>query len=507
MRVRRRTTTALSIATLAALAAPLGAGAAHAAGAAGAASGDTGPGGTPAPFRLSMPSVVKAYAEGHGRAYTETGPRIVAGAEDLELRATRASYDQPIVVRWMRPGGVETLPSDTMTGFDGGLPDFIRMQVRDAKGKLRSSHYLPFCPGDDTQRVEPGAVAHNPYPDSCPYNPYTLGSVSGVPAGWATSAGDDYTDLELGLGTYTLTTQITTRYRPLFHLDQESDYRKISTLKVVKDTGYGGGYRSEASHSTAARPGTAARPVAAKPSGVSGTPAGGPAPDLRSLPAWGLRISGDGNYLQFAATVWNGGTSPMVVDGYRGADTDADHLDAFQYFFDKDGNQTGYQPVGSMEWDPRPSHHHWHFEDFARYTLVTPDGGLAVKSQKEAFCLANTDAVDYTLPEADWHPDGTDLGTACGDHDSLAVRESLATGSGDTYDQSRAGQSFDLRKVANGTYLVRIEANPGRNLIETDTTNNVSDRRVTIGGKSGHRTVKVAKVGLVDEDAVGFGGF
>ena len=28
-------------------------------------------------------------------------------------------------------------------------------------------------------------------------------------------------------------------------------------------------------------------------------------------------------------------------------------MDAYQYFFDADGNQTGYQKVGQMEWDAR----------------------------------------------------------------------------------------------------------------------------------------------------------
>ena len=119
-------------------------------------------------------------------------------------------------------------------------------------------------------------------------------------------------------------------------------------------------------------------------------------PDLRSLPAWGINIAENGNFLRFSATVWNAGNSPLVVDGFR--HDDEDEMTAYQYFFDGDGNQTGYQQVGHMHWDTKPSHQHWHFEDFARYSLLNEDMDEAVRSRKEAFCLANTDAVDSPSP-------------------------------------------------------------------------------------------------------------
>ncbi len=89
-------------------------------------------------------------------------------------------------------------------------------------------------------------------------------------------------------------------------------------------------------------------------------------------------------------------------------------MDAYQYFFDADGNQTGYQQVGDDALARQPTHQHWHFKDFARYRLLDADMTLAVARRKEAFCLANTDAVDYTVPDADWQPENTDLATACG---------------------------------------------------------------------------------------------
>ncbi len=196
----------------------------------------------------------------------------------------------------------------------------------------------------------------------------------------------------------------------------------------------------------------------------------------------------------------------MVVDGYRSED--GDHMDAYQYFFDTDGNQTGYQQVGEMHWHAQ-NHQHWHFEDFARYRLLNKDKTEAVVSTKQSFCLANTDAVDYTVDGADWQPENTDLSTACGGHDALSVREVLASGSGDTYMQYRYGQAFPLKKVEDGVYYIAVEANPAysgtRDLIESDYDNNDSLRKIRIStDRQGHRKVKVFQVGnIVEPDFYG----
>ncbi len=68
----------------------------------------------------------------------------------------------------------------------------------------------------------------------------------------------------------------------------------------------------------------------------------------------------------------------------------------------------------------------------------------------------------------------------------------------DTYAQFRAGQSFPIKNLADGVYYVRVLANPDNTLIESDTTNNESLRKVRIyTGPHGKRRVKVSQVGLV----------
>jgi hypothetical protein len=315
--------------------------------------------------------------------------------------------------------------------------------------------------------------------------------VQGVQTGWSTAILAQDEPVRLQPGTYTVTIRITKPYADAFHIPYAV---RVRTMKLTVSN-----------EEPCCKPGPvvdraqrpAAQPAATEPSRQRAGSVVGPTPDLRTLPAFGIGVAPNGNFLQFSADVWNAGDSPLVVDGFRREGEDV--MDAYQYFFDTDGNQTGYQQVGQMHWDPRPSHQHWHFEDFARYTLLDASKVEKVRSKKEAFCLANTDSVDTTIPGAAWNPQNTDLATACGDYGSLSVREVLAAGWGDTYAQFRAGQSFDLRGLPNGHYYIAVVANPEHNLIESNYDNNVTLRRIWIGGTPDHRTVHVHQVGVIVE--------
>ena len=189
-----------------------------------------------------------------------------------------------------------------------------------------------------------------------------------------------------------MTVGIAPRYAKLFGLTSEQAHTTYK-LRVRKAT-------EENFRKPAARKAPLARPAASEPTAPSGGTVAGAKPDLQALPAFDMSIGPSGHHLRFSATVWNGGDSPMVVDGFRRPGEDV--MDAYQYFFDADGNQTGYEKVGQMEWHAA-NHQHWHFHDFARYRLLKADKTNAVRSKKESFCLANTDAVDYTVPGADWN--------------------------------------------------------------------------------------------------------
>ena len=427
----------------------------------------------------------------------------------FEVRATRKDYASPLVAKLVRKGKDRTLP---VPADFTGLTDFSRTTFRDTKGKVVTTATSDFCPNTyQPVRRSPKAPATSPYPQSC-YdfgNPYALGAVWGLQAGYAASIGgadgyygdeeDEPSELAaLKAGSYTATVSVAPAYREALRIPVSKAQATVHVTVVdVKDD-----------DCRAARGCRKAGPAAAavekapkKLSGKASKPSG-PLPDLRSLPAWG--ISADGHYLNFGATVWNAGPGRLVVDGFRDS-KDADLMNAYQYFFTASGKQKGYAPVGGMEWDAREHHQHWQFKDFARYSLVSADLKTRVVSGKEAFCLANTDAVDYTVKGANWKPENTDLSTACGSREALGVREVLDTGSGDTYTQVREGQAFDLTTVKNGTYYIEVAANPDTVLYERSTKNNVSRRKVVIGGAGNKRTVEVAKVGVIDEPPVDLG--
>jgi hypothetical protein len=459
-------------------------------------------------------SVTADRYEGDPGVYLDLGTYLTVDKAPFELRVTRKSYKDPVVVSQVVTEGGKTrtkkLPAGLVKDFNG-LPGFLQVTITDSKGAKVASTSSAFCPNYAAGRIRPDAPATSKYPEGCSSNPFTLGSVWGVQKGWAASTAPGYSQdgsVDLPVGTYTAKISVAKKYRDLFGIPNDQPTVKVTVrnAQIGKSAA-----RSAQPFAGDVRKGAAVKPAAHRPTGKAGVP-DVPKPDLRALPAYGIAITdgSDGSegvaagsaaaapkdYLAFSATVWDAGPAPLVVDGFRtpGKDT----MDAYQYFYDAKGKQVGYTPTGTMEWDPRVGHQHWHFSDFASYRLLGADKKLIVRSGKEAFCLANTDAIDYTVKNANWHPYNTDLATACGEQSALSVREVLDVGNGDTYSQYRPGQSFDISGLANGTYYIQVIANPDHRLKEQSVTNNVTLRKVVLGGTAGHRTVKVPAYDLVN---------
>jgi hypothetical protein len=444
-----------------------------------------------APITLWAPSHVTAFAY-RRHTWTDLGLRLIANDAPFELWSRRPTYDDQIQTVWRTTAGDVSLPAGSMSSFSG-LDRFMSITIDPKKrGQDTLTMTRKGCLNGYSERVRPDAPARSPYPVGCWYNAYSTGSVQGIQTGWATPVLSQDRPLRIGPGEYTVTATIRAKYADIFGLTPGQATRTLD-LTVTDEGGFD-------------KPGPAspvASPAPHRPTGPAGrADEDGPEPDLQSLPAWGISLNRSGTYLRFSATVWNAGDSPLVVDGFRR--DGEDEMDAYQYFFDADGNQTGYQPVGAMEWDSRPSHSHWHFEDFARYSLLDADQAEVSRSKKEAFCLANTDSVDLTVPAADWQPENTDLSTSCGDYSSLSIREVLVSGWGDTYTQYRAGQSFPVKNLPNGTYYIAVTANPEHNLVESSTDNNQSLRQIRLSGPKNHRKVTVKQVGIITEE--GYGG-
>jgi hypothetical protein len=438
------------------------------------------------------------------------GVNLVAGDRPLELHVKRKSYQDPIVADQLIGRGArkrtKRLPAELLDGF-AGLKDFIRLTLADDSGQEVADRNQTFCPTGSSVRARPDAPPTSPYPESCSTMPFALGTVWGLQAGWAIDVlGGEMEGIELPDGAYTAQVRVNPPHCAFFDIPSHQAEVTIGvTVRTVEngeptpphdDDHTHGHIHAHAQRRSMSEPAAMVEPEpAARPAAGAGVPAGA-RPDLRALPAWGIDVTDPdetgedgGQQLAFSANVWNAGPSPLVVDGFRRPGTNL--MDAYQYFYNRDGQQVGFVHTGTLEFDEREGHQHWHFTDFARYRLLKADKQEAVRSGKEAFCLAPTDSVDLTVKGANWKPGSTGLSTACGEVTSLAIRETLDVGWGDTYDQSRPGQAFDLTGLPNGTYYIEITANPDGRLHERSRTNNVSLRKVILGGRPGARTVQV----------------
>lgn len=426
--------------------------------------------------------VARRYRSG----YVSIDPRMLLAASggDLELEVSRPDYDTPITTLQHLPGGgTAVLPDDVIDGWMG-LTKFFRVTITGRDGEVRFNRMVPFCPNVWSKtRLGPDGPSFPVYPSYCSWNPFTLGMVYGIEQDWGANIAEGMwqaTYIRLREGRYRYEVRITQRFLDLFGIDPAG--ASARTTLFVKEARRG----REAARTTAG--GDMGAPTPGVPTVRAAGDAG--LPDLRPLPSWGIgvRRSRRGDYLTFGANVWVAGNGPLVVEGFRREGEAV--MDAWQYFYEG-GEPVGRAQVGEMEFDDRHGHDHWHFKQFAAYELLAEDRQTVVKSSKEAFCLVPTDAIDLTLPAAELQPGNVGLWTSCGGRNDRWIREVLPVGWGDTYYQYVAGQSFDISDVPNGTYYVKVVANPGHQLQELAYDNNVRLRKVILRGKPGHRKVEV----------------
>ena len=434
-----------------------------------------------------------------GQVVLDPGVYVASLGSALQFDVQRASYTKPITLTQViyNPGGGTTtrpLPASLLDGFNG-LRDFVRLSVADTAGQVVASPRLLFCPNGTPQRAVPDSARTNPYPPGCGFDPFPKSLVMGLAKGWADdpagfsfgfSFGSGPPIVRLAPGKYTVTATIAPQFVRLLHITAANATASVK-LTVVKGRGC----------CAAAAPRTApahARPLAPLPRVPSlAHPPAAALPDLVPLPSWGIgavhdRRSGR-DLLDFNATVWVGGNSPLDVEGFRSDGSPV--MKAYQYFW-RNGHVVGRARAGTMGFDSNTGHNHWHFEQFARYAQLDAAKNLAVASHKVGFCIAPSDPVNLLAPHATWQPPAIGFGNfTCGSPTALWVQEMMPVGWGDTYTQFAAGQAFDITSVPNGTYYIEVTANPQHILYESNTHNDVSLRKVILGGTPGHRTVKV----------------
>jgi len=184
-------------------------------------------------------------------------------------------------------------------------------------------------------------------------------------------------------------------------------------------------------------------------------------PNLQARPAWNISLSG--GRLYFNATNWNNGDGPLeLVAGET--DSTAQRQNVYQRIYLSDGTYFD-QLAGSFVW--HPLHNHFHFEDFALYTLQPYDasGASDRTSQKTTFCVMDTTPVDLSLTGAPRNA----VYSTCGN-----IKQGMSVGWGDTYTSNLSGQSIDVTGLPNGSYRLVIEVDPKKRLEEVYETDNTS---------------------------------
>jgi hypothetical protein len=383
-----------------------------------------------------------------------------------------------------------------------GLPQFFDMTLTNAAGETVLAKNLSYCLNGGyyyggSARIDASGPDQTTFPYGCGSSRSEAG-VWGIDAGWANPLNFGF---RFGApdGTYTLTLTINPQYADQLLIPADST---TASMALTIKTRHGGGCGGKCPPGVGATPALAGSssqpggegPAATAPRGsdATGLRHADGVPDLRALAPHSLRVVHNRHtgrdYLAFGATIWNAGSGPLVVEGFRSGSDPV--MQATQFIY-QDGQPTSSQVVGQFEFDTRKGHHHWHMEDIAQYDLLDQGGNRVVLSDKQSFCLAPTDAINLTLPGADWQPDQAGLWSACAGPNSIWLREVLPAGWGDTYYQYVAGQSFNITTIPNGHYQVRVTTDPNHNLIETNYDNNVGLLSFTLGGTPGHRTVTV----------------
>jgi lysyl oxidase len=423
----------------------------------------------------------------------DPGAYVTPVGSDFMLIVNRPDYDTPITAKQVDPQSglvLRTFPAETLDGWSG-LKDFSHYEVLNGSGDVVASGDSSFCPnGYARARLSDDSPLTPTYPFSCGsgYAPFTRGSIWGIDEGWATPLiGGDYyygggqISFKAPRDHYTLRIDIDPAWVDLLSIPA-SDASAEVQLDVVD--------RGAASPTTTTTPSAPAdEPFASTP--IVNDPPTDTLPDLIALPGWsmGVQHRKEHDYLNFNATEWNEGPGQFVIDGFRTGDEP--EMDAYQYFL-RDGEPVGRALIDQLHYHGG-RHNHWHFDQFTQYTLLDASKNLVQISDKTNWCLAPTDAIDLSVPNANWGQVPQDVYTSCayGQPGALWLREALPVGWGDTYGQGVNYGAFDISDLPNGTYYLRTTVNPTGHIIESSMDNNVEDRLIRLRGKPGHRRVIV----------------
>jgi hypothetical protein len=196
-------------------------------------------------------------------------------------------------------------------------------------------------------------------------------------------------------------------------------------------------------------------------------------PDLTTIDSWLVKahkkkVQGR-MQLRFGVPIYNMGAGPLEMRGHR--DNTSEEMQGTQVVYDNAG---GSQNFSLGTWEYHEAHHHWHVADVADYRLKNLNGDVVATTPKVSYFLEDTKKIDRTLPGAPvrhvytWNPKFRRRSL-------LALTTGISVGWADVYDSSVPGQFIDITGLPHGDYILEVEVNPTRVLMESNYDNNVVD--------------------------------
>lgn len=186
-----------------------------------------------------------------------------------------------------------------------------------------------------------------------------------------------------------------------------------------------------------------------------------------------IQRSGGLKFLRFSAGAGNFGEGALEVRGERAST--GDPMTAIQRVY----QSGGFTDVTIGTFVYTGSHGHWHFNAFARYELLYPDGSLAASTDKASFCLLDVARIKPRPPGSPRRP----VYTSCNQGDINALQigpQGVAVGWADVYKKYIEGQLLEITGLPKGQYTLRVTVDPENHILESDEGNNVASVQVRI---------------------------
>ena len=387
-------------------------------------------------------------------------PRAPAGRR---RRAVRAVVDPHVVRRpdprpsWRSRGGPSVLPLGTMTQTSPACRVLPDRPLTDADGnvvttKIRRHAASTATPSGSGPTRRPGRR--------------TRGAARTTRTRWARCRASrpgwsvplrraGQRPLQLRPGRYTVTVGIAAALRPALRAHRRAGARDVHADRVARGLPARATTGPRARRRAAGPPGRD-RADRARPGGTRRRPEPGPAV------AAGVRHRSNGKGTACASPPPSGTPATARWSSTASAAPDEDVMDAYQYFFDADGNQTGYQQVGADALARRqpPALALRGLRAATGCSTRTRPRRCARRSSRSAWPTPTPSTTRSPAPTGSPRTPTSPPPAAAAT--TLSIREVLSSGSGDTYAQYRAGQAFRPRRPAERHLLRRGRGQPAR---------------------------------------------